>query len=110
LQSMTFDPASAGIGARVVENAAQGLDAASAAATSIAGLVPAGSDEVSLRAAAAFAEEAVHLLSLSQAAQEELMRTGEAFTQVARMYIETDETAARRVSATPFGRYELARV
>jgi hypothetical protein len=110
MQSMTFDPAAASVGPQVVENAAQGLDAATTAAASITGLVPAGADDVSLQAAAAFAEEAAQLLSISQAAQQELMRTGEALTQVARMYIETDETAARRVTASPFGGYALARV
>lgn len=107
MQVMTFHPAAATVGPQVVENAAQGLDAASTAATSIAALVPAGADDVSLRAAAAFAEEAAQLLALSQAAQYELMRTGVAFTQIARTYAETDAAAAGCVAATPLGGYDL---
>jgi PE family len=110
MQSMTFDPSAADIGPQVVDNAAQGLQAGAAAATSFTELVPAGADDVSLRAVTTFAEEAAQLLALNQAAQQELMRVGEAFTRIARMYEETDVLAARRVGATPLGSSELAKV
>jgi hypothetical protein len=110
MQSMTFDPSAVDIGPQVVDNAAQGLQAGTTAATSLAELVPAGADDVSVRAVMAFAEEAAQLLALNQAAQQELMRTGEAFTRIARVYAETDALAAGRVGATPLGSSELARV
>ncbi len=107
---MTFDPSAADIGPQVVDNAAQGLQAGATAATSLTELMPAGADEVSLQAMLAFADDAAQLLALNQAAQQELMRTGEAFTRIARIYQEADVLAARRVGAIPFGAPELARV
>ncbi len=110
MQSLTFDPSAADIGPQVVDNAAQGLQAGATAATSFTELLPAGADDVSVRAMMAFAEEAAQMLAVHQAAQQELMRTGEAFTSIARRYQETDVLAARRVSAAPVGSSELARV
>ena len=80
------------------------------AAPALTELVPAGADEVSLRAAMAFAAEAAQLLAPNKAAQEELMRTGAAFTQIARMYTETDAAAAGLIDANPLASYRLAGV
>ncbi len=41
--------------------------------------------------------QAASMLALNQAAQEELMRTGAAFRQVAQSYTEVDEAAAESV-------------
>jgi hypothetical protein len=108
MQSMSFDPAAANIGPQLVEDAVRGIQAGTTAAPSLTTLVPAGADEVSLRAAMAFATEAAQLLALSQAAHEELMRTGEAFTQIAQLYSQTDAAAANLIRATPLAGYRLA--
>jgi hypothetical protein len=41
----------------------------------------------------AFASEGVQMLALNKAAQEDLMRTGAAFTQIARIYSQVDDAA-----------------
>jgi PE family len=75
----------------------QTLQAGATASTSITGLAPAGADDVSAQAATVFAAEAAQMLALSAAAQEELMRTGAALADIARMYAETDAAAAGRL-------------
>ncbi|AGZ51215.1 PE family protein [Mycobacterium kansasii] len=94
MQSMSIDPAAADIGAQVADNASQGLQAGATASTPLTSLLPAGADEVSAQAVAAFTAEAAQLLALNQAAQEELRRAGEAFADIARMYTDVDTTAA----------------
>jgi hypothetical protein len=47
---------------------------------------------------------------LNQAAQEELTRTGAAFTQIARIYTETDAATAELLGANPLSSYRLADV
>ncbi|WP_253861858.1 PE family protein [Mycobacterium asiaticum] len=92
---MTFHPIVGDIGAQVIEIGTSSLAAGDHAQTSITGLIPAGADEVSLQAAAAFHQEAAALLDLNRAAQEELMRAGAAFTQIAQTYTDVDQTAAK---------------
>ncbi len=58
----------------------------------------------------AFSAEAAQLLALNQAAQKELMRTGTAVTQIARIYTETDVAAAELLGANPLSSYRLAGV
>ncbi|KZS64719.1 PE family protein [Mycobacterium ostraviense] len=94
MQSMSIDPAAADIGAQVADNASQGLQAGATASTPLTSLLPAGADEVSAQAVAAFTAEAASLLALNQAAQEELRRAGEAFADIARMYTDADAAAA----------------
>ncbi len=98
MQSMSFDPIVAGIGDRVVDIAVSCLEAAAKASIEVTGLAPAGGDEVSAQAAMAFTSEAIEMLTLHQAAQEELMRTGMALTQIAQIYAQIDETAARNLA------------
>nr|WP_275580676.1 PE family protein [Mycobacterium riyadhense] len=76
-----------------------GLSAGSTAAMSVlSGLVPAGAEEVSAQAVLAFAQEAASMLASNTAAQEELMRTGTALTDIARMYGDADDNAAGAVA------------
>ncbi|SOJ55550.1 PE family immunomodulator PE35 [Mycobacterium simulans] len=103
MQSMSFHPVVADIGAQVVTIGTNCLEEAAKASMSMTGLAPAGADEVSLQAVMAFHTEAASLLALNQAAQEELMRAGSAFTQIAQTYTEVDEAAATLV----FGSFSL---
>jgi hypothetical protein len=97
MQSMSFDPAVAGIGSQVVSGAMRGLQAGVTASPSLTALAPAGADEVSAQATTAFTAEATQMLTLLAVAQEELVRTGTALTDIARMYSEADAAAAVRV-------------
>lgn len=94
MQPMTFNPVVGDIGAQVVQIGITSLQAGDHAQMSITGLAPAGADEVSMQAVAAFHEEAAAMLDVHRAAQEELMRTGAAFTQIAQTYTEADQSAA----------------
>ncbi|MCV7075716.1 hypothetical protein AWC27_27980 [Mycobacterium szulgai] len=94
MQSMTFHPVVADIGDQMVNIGLDSLAAGSKASMSVTSLIPAGADEVSLQAVTAFHADAAELLALHQAAQEELMRTGQALTQIAQTYAEVDEAAA----------------
>jgi len=62
----------------------------------------------SAQAATAFAAEAAQMLALNKAAQDELMRTGTALTEIARMYSEADAAAAGSLLANPLANYRLA--
>jgi phage-related tail protein len=103
---MSFDPAVAVIGTQLVGNATQALQTSAATAPSVAGLAPAGAEEVSAQAAAAFVAEAATMLALFDAAHAELARTGNTLVDIARIYAETDAAAASRVAAIqpPAGR------
>ncbi|WP_310766901.1 PE family protein [Mycobacterium sp. Z3061] len=103
MQPMTFDPVVGDIGAQVVQIGISSLQAGEHAQLSITGLAPAGADDVSVQAVAAFHQEAASMLELHRAAQEELVRTGTAFTQIAQTYTDVDRSAADSVviSALP---------
>lgn len=94
MQRLSHDPAVAGIGAQVVANGAQGLAAGTAAAASLTGLAPAGAEEVSAQAAAAFTNEGAQILALNTAAQEELAKAGAAITEIAGIFTAVDQGAA----------------
>lgn len=95
MDSMSHDPAAGDIGSQLVDIGSQGISAASTAAMSVlTGLIPAGGEEVSMQAVMAFAQEAATMLAQNTAAQEELMRAGSALTDIARMYGESDDSAA----------------
>jgi hypothetical protein len=92
---MSHDAAAAAAsGAEIVANSAQGLATGAAAAASVAGLAPAGADEVSAQASAAFSAEGAETLAQLTAAQEEVARAGAAFTTVAGMYSALDDGAS----------------
>lgn len=95
MDAMSHNPAAGDIGSQLVDMSSQGLSAGVTAAMSVlTGLIPAGGEEVSAQAALAFAQEAATMLAANAAAQEELMRTGTALTDIARMYGDADENAA----------------
>jgi len=95
MDSMSHDPAAGDIGSQLVDIGSQGVSAGSTAATSVlSGLIPAGAEEVSAQAVMAFAQEAASMLASNTAAQEELMRTGTALSDIARMYSDSDDNAA----------------
>lgn len=107
MDSMSHDPAAGDIGSQLVDIGSQGINAGSTAAMSVlSSLIPAGGEEVSAQAVMAFAQEAASMLASNTAAQEELMRTGSALTDIARMYGESDDTAAGALafSASPMTR------
>lgn len=103
MQNMSFDPVVGDIGAQIVQIGIGSRQAAEDAQPSITSLAPAGADEVSMQASVAFHQAAASLLELHSAAQEELMRTGSALTQIAQTYAEVDQSAADSliISALP---------
>src|SRR5437879_3342815 len=90
---MSQDPAAAVIGGQVIEMGTRGLAAGAAAAPTVTALAPAGAEEVSMLAAAAFGVEAAAVLTAHTAAQQELLRTGAALIDIVRMYTQTDAAA-----------------
>ena len=72
----------------------QGLDSSAAALMKLTSLIPAGSEEVSMQAAMAFAAEGAQMLASNTAAQQELLQTGTALVNIAKMYSPVDDTAA----------------
>ncbi|OBF17458.1 PE family protein [Mycobacterium kubicae] len=95
MDSMSHDPVAGDIGSQLVDIGSQGINAGTTAAMSVlSGLIPAGGEEVSAQAVMAFAQEAASMLASNTAAQEELMRTGTALTDIARMYGDADTDAA----------------
>ncbi|MEE6177327.1 PE domain-containing protein [Mycobacterium sp. 050134] len=91
---MSIDYAAAAIGAELVEIATRALGFGAAALPSLTALAPAGAEEVSMQAAAAFAAEAEAMLALTAAAQQELARAGAAVTEITQMYTQVDGEAA----------------
>ncbi|ETW22850.1 PE family protein [Mycobacterium gastri] len=95
MDTMSHDPSAGDIGSQLVDIGSQGISAGSTAAmTVLTGLIPAGAEEVSAQAVMAFAQEAASMLASNVAAQEELMRTGSALTNIAQMYGDADDSAA----------------
>jgi PE family len=94
MQSMQFDSGAGEIGSQIVDNAMQGVAASETASAALTALVPAGIDEVSLRAAAAFAKQGTEMLELNAMAQQELCRAGLTFSEVASMYSAVDAASA----------------
>lgn len=94
MESMSLDPAAGDIGAQLVDIAMQGLDSGASALMSLTSLIPAGAEEVSLQAAMAFSAEGAQVLASHTAAQQELMQTGQALMNIAKMYSQVDDTAA----------------
>ncbi|EUA07527.1 hypothetical protein I546_5343 [Mycobacterium kansasii 732] len=94
MHQMSYELVVADIGAQVIEMALSGLQSAASVSTAVAALVPAGADEVSAQAAAAFTAEGMQMAAVNTLAQDELKRTGQAFVDIARIYTEVDDDAA----------------
>jgi PE family len=98
MQPMTHNPGAAGLGAQVVANGARGLASGTTASAAVTTLVPAGAEEVSAMAAAAFAAEGVESLAQNTFAQEELTRAGAAYMEAAGIYTAVDGANAAALS------------
>ncbi|KZS70742.1 cell motility protein [Mycobacterium kansasii] len=94
MEEMSHAAAAADIGGQVSDNALGGVAAGATAVTSVTGLVPAGADEVSAQAAAAFASAGVRMLASNNSAQAELQRAADAVQDIARTYSQVDDGAA----------------
>lgn len=90
MQSMSHDAAAIGIGARVTANGIRGLATGTAATAAVSALAPAGADEVSAMATAAFAAEAAQTIGINALAQEEIARLGAAVVEIAGAYQTVD--------------------
>ena len=90
MQPLEHNPGAVGIGGQVVANGARGLAAGTTAGAAVSALVPAGAEEVSAMAAAAFAAEGVETLAMNTFAQEELTRAGAAYMEIAGIYAAVD--------------------
>lgn len=90
MQPLEHNPGAVGIGAQVVANGARGLATGTAASAEVSALVPAGAEEVSAMAAAAFAAEGVQTMAQNAFAQEELTRAGAAYMEIAGIYDAVD--------------------
>jgi len=97
MDELSQDPAIAAVGSAVIASGVQGLAAAAAGVATVTGLAPAGADEVSAQAAAAFAAEGVRMLGLIEAALQEITRAGAAFVQIAATYAGADEAEGERL-------------
>jgi PE family len=99
MTSMSHDPAAAVIGAQLVEMSTAAVAAGAAAAPSVTALVPAGAEEISVMASTAFGAAAEMAFAAHVAAQQELAKAGAALMDIARMYAQTDATAAGALEA-----------
>jgi hypothetical protein len=94
MQPLMHEPAATAIGTQIVANGERGLAAGTAATSAVSAIVPAGADEVSAAAAAAFASEGEQVMGLNTFAQEELARTGAAVVQISGIYGAVDDANA----------------
>ena len=94
MEPLQHNPGAIGVGGQVVANAARGLAGGTTATAAVTALVPAGADEVSAMAAAAFAVEGAEALALNSFAQEELTRAGAAYIEIAGIYDAVDAANA----------------
>jgi PE family len=99
MTSMSHDPAAAVIGAQLIEMSTTAVAASAAAAPSLTVLMPAGAEEVSMMASTSFAATAEAALAAHVAAQQELAKAGAALIDIARIYAQTDATAASALEA-----------
>lgn len=100
--SMSYDPAAGVIGLQLVDIATRGLASGAAASPAVTALVPAGAEEISAQAAAAFAAEGAAMLAVHTAAQEEVARAGVALTDIARVYSQVDGEAAGTLTTSGY--------
>ncbi|OBF38194.1 PbsX family transcriptional regulator [Mycobacterium sp. ACS1612] len=98
MQPMEHNPGAVGLGAQVVANGARGLTSGTTASAAVTALTPAGAEEVSAMAAAAFAAEGVESLAQNTFAQEELTRAGAAYMEAAGIYTAVDGANAAALS------------
>ncbi|MGE2728191.1 PE family protein [Mycolicibacterium vaccae] len=90
MQPLSHNAGAAGVGGQVVANGARGLAVGTAATAQVSALAPAGADEVSVMASAAFIAEGVQTLGINAMAQEELARAGATVVEIAGIYQAVD--------------------
>lgn len=90
MQQLSHDAGAVGVGSQVTASGARGLAAGTAATAAVSALAPAGADEVSITAAAAFMAEGVQALGINALAQEEIARAGAAVVEIAGVYQAVD--------------------
>jgi hypothetical protein len=90
MQPLAHNAGAIGVGGQVTANGARGLATGTAATAEVSALAPAGADEVSVMATAAFIAEGVQALGINALAQEEIARAGAAVVQIAGVYQAVD--------------------
>ncbi|HJT91897.1 MAG TPA: PE domain-containing protein, partial [Mycobacterium sp.] len=70
MEPLSVNPAVVAIGSQVVANGTRGLAAGTTATATVTALAPAGAEEVSLLAVAAFAAEGLQTMGINTMAQE----------------------------------------
>jgi uncharacterized protein (DUF2126 family) len=91
MEPLSHNPAAAGIGGQIAANGARGIASGTAAGAATTAVPPAGVDEISMAAAAAFAAEGAQTTALNAQAQEELTRAGGAVVEISATYAQVDE-------------------
>jgi hypothetical protein len=94
MDPLSHDSAAGDIANQMVSIGSGGLESGASALASLTGLIPAGSEEVSMQAAMAFALQGTQMLASNTAAQEELMNAGMALLDIATNYGNVDDAAA----------------
>lgn len=94
MDSLSHDSVAGDIANQMVDIGSGGLESGAAAVASLTGLIPAGSEEVSMQAALAFATQGAQMLAANTAAQQELMSAGMTLMQIATNYANVDDEAA----------------
>ena len=90
MQPLSHNAGAIGVGGQVTTNGARGLATGTAATTEVSALAPAGADEVSVMAMAAFMAEGAQTLGINALAQEEIVRAGAAVVEIAGVYQAVD--------------------
>jgi len=90
MQPLSHNAGAVGVGSQVTANGARGLATGTAATAEVSALAPAGADEVSVMATAAFIAEGVQTLGINALAQEEIARAGAAVIEIAGVYQAVD--------------------
>ena len=90
MQPLSHSAGAIGVGGQVTANGTRGLSTGTAAIAEASALAPAGADEVSIMASAAFMAEGVQTLGINALAQEEIIRAGAAVIEIAGVYQAVD--------------------
>lgn len=94
MDQMSHDSSAGDIANQLVNISSGGLESGASALASLTGLIPAGSEEVSMQAAMAFAVEGAQMLASNTAAQQELMNAGMSLIDIATNYGNVDGAGA----------------
>lgn len=90
MQPLSHNAGAASVGGQITANGARGLAIGTSATAEVSALAPAGADEVSVMAAAAFVAEGVQTLGINAMAQEEIARAGATVVEITGVYQAVD--------------------